>query len=173
MAKLSLKSKKKQIRDYAELVAKQMLLWAKNRYKLDEKILNLTLIVSFKPNRIYSYGGWHKTKKGCKPYLNLALDSCIRYKPDMIQEYDWYKNDPVIGQRYATTWKYYVRMLVAHEVAHTIQYAHYYLTDSEQKDRLRTRFGRSKLSDEGHGEDFQKIYRILRRKYVNRISKRK
>ena len=164
-------AKKKQIREYAVYVADQMLNWAKKRYNLNEKILDVTLIASFDDNRLYSYGGWHKTRNGVyRPYLNLCFAECINFKPHMITEYDWYKDDPVIGQRLAATWKYYVRFLVAHEVSHCIEFSQYYLKEDQGKERLRNRFGRSNINDD-HGENFQKIYRILRRKYVNRAKK--
>jgi hypothetical protein len=172
MSSKHISAKKKQIREYAVYVADQMLLWAKKRYNLNEKILDVTLIASFNKNRLYSYGGWHKTKRGVyRPYLNLCFANCIKFKPQMISEYDWYKDDPIIGQRLAATWKYYVRFLISHEISHIIQFSPWFLSAQDEKDRLRKRFGRSKLSDEDHGEDFQKIYRILRRKYVNRAKK--
>ena len=164
-------SKREQIRDYAELVASQMLLWAQKKYKLPNKINDLTLITAFDSRRVYSYGGWHKTKTGhYRPYLNLSLANCLRFKPQIISEYDWYKDDPVIGQRLANTWKYYVRFLVAHEVSHILDLMSHFVY-GENKQRLQNRFGRSNLADEGHGETFQRIYRVLRRKYVNRVKK--
>jgi hypothetical protein len=166
-------TQKKQIREYASYIATQMLQWAKKRYELDEKILDVTLIASFDENRIFSYGGWHKTRNNVyRPYLNLCFSNCINFKPQMITEYDWFKNDPIIGQRLAATWKYYVRFLVAHEVSHIIQFGQYFLKEDQGKERLRNRFGRSNLNED-HGEEFRAIYRILRRKWVNRAHKSK
>lgn len=163
-------SRKKQVREYADYVSNQMLRWAQKRYKLSEKIIDYDLIASFDKKRIYSYGGWHKKRNGhYRPYLNLSISECVNFKPQLISEYDWYKKDPIIGQRWAATWKYYIRFLVAHEVSHVVEMAQHFL-NPEEKERLINRFGRSKLTDD-HSENFQKIYRILRRKYVNRVRK--
>lgn len=163
--------KRQQVRDYAIYAIQKMLSWAQKNYELSDRINDPVIITSFDKKRMYSYGGWTQNRKGhwC-PYINLSLYDNIRFKPAMLEEYDWYKDDPVIGERWAKTWKYSVRTLVAHEVAHILEMAPIYLFDEDSKKRLIKRFGRSKLSDD-HSDTFQKIYRVLRRKYANRIRK--
>jgi hypothetical protein len=162
--------KKKNIRAYAKNAVRQMLKWAQKKYKLSDKVLNdPKIIISFDKRRQYSYGGWLKNRNGeWRPYINLSLNTCLKFKPQTQTEYTWYADDPVIGKKWATTWKFWTRFEAGHEVAHVIELAPLYLKNRKQKTELRKRFGRSKLSDD-HTKTFQKIYRIIRRKFVNGI----
>ena len=162
--------KKKELREYARNAVKQMLLWAQQEYKLDEKFLDATIIISFAKGRQYSYGGWHKNRNGkWRPYINLRLNSCENFVPQMQTEYDWYRNDPEIGKKWVTTEKAWIRLEAGHEISHCIELAQPYL-NATQRSKLVKKFGRSKVTDD-HGEVFQKIYRIIRRKFINGVRK--
>lgn len=165
-------AKKREMREYARNAIKQMLLWAQKEYKLDEKFLDATIIVSFAKNRQYSYGGWHKNRKGkWRPYINLRLNSCDDFTPQMQSEYEWYRNDPEIGKKWVTTWKAWIRMEAAHECSHVLEIGQLY-TNEKQKNKLIRKFGRSNLAD-NHTKVFQSIYRVFRRKFVNGIRSKK
>ena|ERR1019366_3376553 len=164
--------KKKEMRDYARNAVKQMLLWAQQEYKLDEKFLDATIIISFAENRQCSYGGWHKNRQGkWRPYINLRLNSCTDFAPQMQMEYEWYRNDPEIGKKWAATWKAWIRVEAAHECSHVLEIGQPYV-NATQKTKLVKKFGRSKPSDD-HTAVFQKIYRVFRRKFVNGIRSKK
>lgn len=162
--------KKKKIKSYAKNAVRQMLKWAQKEYNLSDEVINdPIIIVSFDKRRDASYGGWSKNRKGqWRPYINLNLSACLNFKPQTQTEYEWYSDDPVIGKKWATTWKFWSRFEAAHEVAHVIELAPEYLKNRRQKTELRKRFGRSKMSDD-HTRTFQKIYRIIRRKFVNGV----
>lgn len=161
-------AKKKQMKEYAKTAVQQMLKWAQKEYKLDEKILDATIIISFDETRKCSYGGWHKNRRGkWRPYINLKMHPCAHFTPRMQTEYPWYKDDPEIGQQWVKTWKAWVRLEASHECSHTLEFMGSFLND-KQKKKLEKKFGRSRPSDD-HSENFQKIYREFRRKFVNRI----
>jgi len=162
--------KKRQMRLYTKNAVRQMLKWAQEKYNLSEKINDATIIVSFAKNRTCSYGGWHKNRNGkWRPYINLRLNDCVNFIPQTQTEYDWYQNDPEIGKKWATTWKYWVRFEAAHEVSHVIELAGPYL-NTKQKAKLQKKFGRSRASDD-HSSTFQNIYRIIRKRFVNGVKK--
>jgi len=163
-------AKKKEMKAYAKSAVQQMLLWAKEEYGLSEKILDATIIISFAKNRQCSYGGWHKNRRGkWRPYINLRLNACENFIPQMQNEYEWYKKDPEIGAKRVATWKAWVRFEVAHEAAHVLEMSDPYLRP-HQKKKLNRKFGRSKITDD-HSDVFQNIYRVLRKRFVNRIRK--
>jgi len=78
-------------------------------------------------------------------------------------EYRAYHKDPVIGDVPNTDHWDYLFLLVAHEVAHHIQYKYGVHRGFGKKG---TQF--SGVRNRPHGEIFQKIYRYLRRDLVNR-----
>jgi hypothetical protein len=156
----------KEIREYADYCVGTMFSWIGQRYSLSPIINDYTLIVSFKHNRIHSHGGWHVTDGKDRPYINLALHNCLNFKPQIIAEYPWYKTDKEIGQRYAKTWKYYVRFLAAHECSHTVELMPFFVNDHKTKKMLTKKFGRVNILDD-HADAFQSIYRIMRNQFVN------
>lgn len=161
-------SQQKKVREYTKNAILTMLKWAKEEYQLSNLICDPKIIISFDKKRQYSYGGWHLKR----PYVNLALDKCVNFKREFNAEYDWFNKDAEIGGKWITTWKQYVRMIVAHEVAHCIEYSRVNLYDKNQKERLNRIFGRDSITED-HSETFQKIYRVLRRKFVNKIWSKK
>jgi hypothetical protein len=161
-------AKKKIMRAYAKKAVRTMLKWAQEEYKLDEKFLDATIIVSFAENRSCSYGGWHKNRAGdWRPYINLRLNDCLDFEPQLQNEYEHYRKDPEIGAKRVVTWKAWVRFEAAHEVSHVIEHSDAFIKPKQNR-RLERKFGRSKSTDD-HSKRFQKIYRVIRNKFVNRI----
>ena len=78
------------------------------------------------------------------------------FKNYTVQEYSAFCNDPVIGSIKCKNEYFYLFCIVAHEVAHHIQYQH----------GPWTRWLKKKYK-KPHGEGFQDIYRILRSRLVN------
>jgi len=78
-------------------------------------------------------------------------------------EYRAYHKDPVIGDVPDTDYWDYLFLLIAHEVAHHVQYKYSVYRGFGKKG---TQF--SGVRNKPHGEIFQKIYRYLRRDLVNR-----
>ena len=101
-----------------------------------------------------SRGGLHRVNGVVVPYAKFALNR-FQYPVTGMEEYARFANDPVIGSVKTGCWKSYLRVLVAHEVAHVVQwYLAYFMSHHE----LIRWFGRER----GHGGLFQDIYRTLR-----------
>lgn len=94
-----------------------------------------------------SYGG--------KNYVCIDV-ARFRKGDTFVHEYARIKNDPVIGEMEFATPEDALMLTVAHEVAHMI---HYNYWDT-------TRWLRNG-DNTPHGQNWQKIYRILRRELVN------
>jgi len=87
----------------------------------------------------------------------ICIDVCyLRRKTTTLTEYRAYHKDPVIGRVEDITPELVLLGVVAHEVAHHIQY----------RCGPRTRWLKGKYK-KPHGEGFQAIYRILRSRVVN------
>lgn len=131
------------------------------RDNLNISINDPSIFVSFDKRRIYSYGGWREFDDNSKqPYINLSLYECLDFIPQVFEEYEWYANDKDIGECMVNGWKDYVRLTIAHEVSHCVEFGQEYLSHDDKK-RLIERFGKSTM-DNSHGECFQKIYKLLR-----------
>lgn len=74
----------------------------------------------------------------------------------IFREYDSYKEDPVIGSREVWDAHDNLLLLVAHEVAHHVQYRH-----APRVARFKATYRKP------HGDTFKAIYRYLRKDLVN------
>src|SRR5271165_361861 len=111
--------KKKEIKTYARDAIFRMLKWAQEEYKLNDKINDPVIKITFSKKRDWSEGGWIKNKEGkWRPYLNIRLNPCLNFKSQTQKEYDLYSSDPVIGNKWVASWKAWLRFEVSHEVAH-------------------------------------------------------
>ena len=107
------------------------------------------LDVRIKKKRQRSYGG--------ESYISIDI---AQYHEGnrLLNEYSAYRLDPVIGERNrAATPESVLLAIVAHEVAHHVQYAY----------GPHTRMYKA-IFKKPHGEAFQDIYRILRSTIVNK-----
>lgn len=120
-------------------------------------------------------GGVHTSRGGLKyssgPFIKLA---CHRYiapceNPEILideNEYSHYRTDPVIGEMKNVHWTQALALLVAHEVAHAIQF-HY-----GTKEAAAEQFGIKNLDRRNviflkHDWFYQRIYADLRSNFVN------
>ena len=90
---------------------------------------------------------------------------CWQFGNSSWSEYKRFNDDPVIGKIKVRDNRDILLCLVAHEVAHFIQYTYYNWFPEYLK--------RKQDSDKGHGECFQTIYRYLRADLVNPIIMKK
>lgn len=110
------------------------------------------LRIDWSPNRQCSRGGMYL--KG--PGINIAMypaTSSLRFgKIHRFKEYASYDADKEIGGFYFTDSEHKIAALVAHEVAHAVQYYYY---------------SKSGVIDRPHGDVFKNYYRMLRTRFVN------
>jgi predicted SprT family Zn-dependent metalloprotease len=96
-----------------------------------------------------------KGSYGCARYISIDV-SHYRAGNLYFTEYATVRDDPTIGARLFSTPEGALAALVAHEVAHHVQYRYGPVTRWLKKKYRKP-----------HGEGWQAIYRILRREVVN------
>ena len=112
-----------------------------------------------------SYGGVRRRRM----YVSLVLVSPTALKGTgdtrTYPEYDHIANDPVIGSIESADWRKYTAALLAHEVAHAIQYG----SQESVTSHYSGKYTSSYVSKDGfcHGPLWQSIYRFLRENFVN------
>lgn len=117
------------------------------------KYLKVSARIDFSPKRVTHRGGLYAKGPGINLAGNLITNLYNNQKRvgsllSKFNEYPSYSKDPIIGSVIITDWTQYVKLVVAHEVAHACQQ---YL-----------RF-RDKLENEApHGTLFKSIYRTIR-----------
>jgi hypothetical protein len=81
-------------------------------------------------------------------------------------EYKHYRNDPVIGELRGVHWTKGLSLLIAHELAHVIQFSPNTVTAAKVSVGLDTLDNRNQIL-KGHDWFFQRIYADLRSQFVN------
>ena len=87
--------------------------------------------------------------------ISIAMHRATKYDPKgvhKVYEYRSYASDPIIGSIYIRNPLDGLRMIILHELAHTMQYYHYY------------KFG---YRCKPHGKMFKKWYKMLRVNFLN------
>jgi hypothetical protein len=111
--------------------------------------LQATLMVNIKARNQRSNGGRNQITIDVR-------DAEIRGKRERFGEYKAYASDPVIGDITIFDQEQGIAVIVAHEVAHHVQYRYGPYTRWLKKSYRKP-----------HGRGFQEIYRILRSRVVN------
>ncbi len=111
--------------------------------------LQKTLMVNIKARNQRSNGGRNQITIDVR-------DAEIRGKRERFGEYKAYASDPVIGDITIFDQEQGIAVIVAHEVAHHVQYRYGPYTRWLKKSYRKP-----------HGHGFQDIYRILRSRVVN------
>ena len=125
-------------------------------YKVAAKV-SPTVKISFNPRRRKSYGGTKGLRFALNHFVNLRVygDDGIKYEPVSedyqvtLKEYTSFADSPDIGT-ISGNWRLIVRVLVAHELAHWIQYTKSVTKPADVDYR------------KPHGVGFQEIYYFLR-----------
>ena len=135
---------------YALNFADDLRIWVREHLFSD---FTLAVELDWKPSRRSSRGGMYKNGPG----INMAMYWSF---PDnksevyLFNEYPSYHNDKDIGGFYATDPYLKLRALIAHEVAHAIQYHSYKVLGNRCKP---------------HGPVFKSYYKMLRDRFVNHL----
>lgn len=132
--------------------------------KLSAPEFKLKATISFGERRCRSWGGI----RGEKPFVSLAVkryeDARVAGAAIDFLEYSNIKSDPVIGSLVGVSWTKAVDALIAHEIAHAVQYF------PNTKKNAMAAFGfndSQSRSLKNHNVFWQKIYADLRAKFVN------
>lgn len=117
------------------------------------------LVVDWSERRTDHWGG---TGYDSNPEISLAGREI---RPGKHYEYRQYRDDPTIGSMDCRHWKSAALLLLAHEMAHCVQF---YRLDR----RLAALGPNKRVKDAAHGPIFQWIYRKIREGYANDRIKR-
>lgn len=164
------------LEDYAHLCIRRMETFARKEWGFPDT-WEIATSVRFTPPRrtktgklvrCSSWGGVkYIRKKGRTPYVIIQLRSLRTMQGHFnfpFGEYSHIENDLEIGKLDNNPlWERYVAALCAHEVAHAVQ--HTALTDIPED--AASWLHDLPLDRKGHGEYWQAIYRVLRKKFVN------
>lgn len=146
-----------QMNALAKKYMEEMTAIALEKYRKQIITAKIEMKMDWSRGRKTSRGGM-KNKKGWMS-INMSRSTV----PFPVIEYARINNDPVIG--YINSWSSEVHLActVAHELAHVFQYL---IRAKIYKKAATTKFERE-YHRPGHGENWQSIYRLLRREYVN------
>ena len=102
-----------------------------------------------------------------KPYMILELGDYLDPVTGFL-EYDEYAGNMLIGAFKSRDWQVCVRALISHELAHCVQFT-LPISESTLRDttQAETAFHGLGLFSLDHGDFFKKIYRVLRKQFVN------
>jgi hypothetical protein len=112
-----------------------------------------SLKLDWSAKRTSSRGGIYKTGPG----INIAMNSAALLQlPEhniyRFYEYPAYDSDATIGGFYSTQYEHKLKAIIAHEVAHAVQFLEYKKTNTRCKP---------------HGTIFKKYYKLFRTTFVN------
>lgn len=120
------------------------------------------LKITFTKNRIHSQAGRNAEKK---PFMILALAKFLQPVYGFL-EYEQYSKNTVIGSFRSNSWRICVSALIAHELAHAVQFT-IPVSDSSFSIDYTTTHTLGEY-EPGHGAFFQNIYRALRKEFINK-----
>jgi len=99
------------------------------------------------------------------PFMKLNMGSVLQFPVIGVTEYKSYAHNPAIGGFVTNNWKDWVDALVLHEFAHVLQFE---LIHKHRQPLQRLPYVPGVgYSEAGHGAFFQKLYGILRDKFLN------
>lgn len=147
------------VNNYAIQVSRIFTEFARERFNLPETWTPVVRL-DFNPRRKRSWGG-RRIVGGrghpMVPFMSLVLSRYLGGELTTFSEYKRFEKDPVIGTFEGKTWENALACLIAHEIAHAVQYT---ITDEELVKELG---GRKR----GHGVFWQNIYAIFRKRFIN------
>lgn len=125
-----------------------------------------------------SHAGYSRSKEGNKivvrPYIYLFMGG-HRFnseEPKKFLEYNAIANDPEIGSVENVNWSVALATLIAHEVAHMIvefnKSTEVGSIDVPLNYEAKLESRANSVFNRGHGAKWQYVYRILRRKFINK-----
>ena len=126
---------------------------------------NIRVVFDYSKYRQTHYGGTIYENNVVVPYVNLTLHHVRHYEIKGFREYDSYSLDKVIGTIRTSDWKIYLNCVLAHELAHCVQW---YLPNTKSLLKIsKNKYKNMPKYEINHKLFFQHIYSDLRIKFVN------
>lgn len=139
--------------------AQEMIRFVRAHYNAPD--FNMKIRLDFSPRRTRSWGG----RRNGVNFMSLALhryaEAQKNHKAISFNEYSSFAYDKVIGSIFLVNWKHALAGLIAHELAHAVQFS-----DIQNTVAAAANLGQGE-GRIAHGLVWKNIYRTLRETYVN------
>jgi hypothetical protein len=143
----------------------RMVRFANIRFDISSDLARTAFTASFRDCKRLGMGGIKCVRGVRRPFIKLNIHDVIKYPVVGYSEYRSFNDNRRIGGFRTTDWRLWVDALIAHELAHVIQFI---LPGSQS--RLRkdaVTFEGLPRFESNHGDFFRAIYAILREEFVN------
>lgn len=142
---------------HARKSIEEMRLWAAEHFGFTSLPLNLQIKFNPDQQRI-AVGGWSpKIRSGI---IRFNLGKLLSNNIAGMCEYASYARNPIIGGFETKDWRLWVDTVLAHELAHVIQYGMWRMPMVKSTSEY-------VRNDKGHGHTFRTVYAILRQQFIN------
>ena len=152
------------VEQYARATAAKMESYVQSQYNVPD--FKLKVIVSYGKRRRSSWGGM----RNGKPFINLVCKRFAAASEAGVMmtetEYAHIRNDPVIGEMKDVPWETALAGLIAHEIAHAVQFFPLTKRSAMEKLGVKELDGHSCIL-KNHNWFWQRIYADLRTEFVN------
>lgn len=168
----------KEFKERANQVVREMTDWARKEFTLGQ--LPIKIRITDRKLNYYGMAGTRRDKQERFTHFELSLAShdFLRFPQVAVSEYASFNKSKVIGGFLSDDWRLGLDTLVAHEMAHIIQFAvkmsafdhkavgqeHPMVTDWDGANPV---FGRMGPYEGHHGTFFQHIYKRVREQFIN------
>jgi hypothetical protein len=140
-----------QAHNFAYSFAKELELWVQ---KTLFNNFTLTVKLDWSKSRVTSRGGIYKAGPGINIAMIPAFPITTPQVTYLFHEYPSYHTDKEIGGFYAVDPYLKLKVIIAHEVAHAVQFYSYKITGTRCQP---------------HGPVFKNYYRMLRQRFINNL----
>jgi hypothetical protein len=154
-----------QIQTQAHSTLSEMLVWARTEFKLPK----LSTDLQFADTKTAPFGQASETRKRTFR-IKVSTYDLTRHELIGFKEYASFNHHPVIGGFQTNDWKLFVDVVVAHELAHIVQFHinrfGFQHPDADHNARHLTIKGLGEV-ETNHGSFFRAVYRKFREKFIN------
>jgi hypothetical protein len=154
------------VKEFTRKAGQVMMQWAADHYGANRLFKNEARVYvrnrRFGQRNCASYGG---ISPSGYPYVNILIEPAMQtWEPRYFYEYKHISNDPIIGDVPGTNWKEFTVLLLAHEIAHTIDQCMYYdaLFFDNMREVICTHEYDATDEADGHEWRWQSIYAEIR-----------
>jgi hypothetical protein len=190
------KPTKKEIKEFARIEVDRQFNHFIKKYDLEQhlnkRFSTVKLTVSFDKRRVSTWGGAKLThmrnskKIKIRPYISIDAKDFLNFKYHKFSEYEHLSESKIIGDIRVANWQEYMIALISHEISHCFQLMIEYDSDAIgyfikgykplfnnkinhfYKHVLINAYETKDFIEVGHGKLFQEIYKVFRKKFVNK-----
>lgn len=107
-------------------------------------------------------GGYKRIRGAMRPFIQINVNNLLTLPVLGFIEYKSFHHDRTIGGFTTTDWRVWIDTVIAHELAHVVQF-----TLPKQKPSPNSTYENLGKYEGSHGSFFRNIYGIMRRQFIN------